>query len=103
MVFRDWRMCSQATDLELCTLSSFSLSAQKWKPVWLSLFPQSSSGIGRLEIQDMGGTVGFTFTATQSAPLNVPSRILCAYLKCHQLNSCYRLQSAGITDASFIA
>eukprot|EP00066_Takifugu_rubripes_P006983 XP_003972160.1 PREDICTED: docking protein 3-like isoform X1 [Takifugu rubripes] len=30
-------------------------SGKKWKPVWLSLFPQSSSGIGRLEIQDMGG------------------------------------------------
>ncbi|XP_049428424.1 docking protein 3 [Epinephelus fuscoguttatus] len=28
---------------------------KKWKPVWLSLFPPSSSGVGRLEIQDMGG------------------------------------------------
>nr|XP_046256848.1 docking protein 1-like [Scatophagus argus] len=30
-------------------------AGKKWKPVWLSLFPQSSSGVGRLEIQDMGG------------------------------------------------
>uniref|UniRef100_H3C8A4 IRS-type PTB domain-containing protein n=1 Tax=Tetraodon nigroviridis TaxID=99883 RepID=H3C8A4_TETNG len=30
-------------------------SGKKWKPVWLTLFPQSSSGIGRLEIQDVGG------------------------------------------------
>ncbi|XP_037621804.1 docking protein 1-like isoform X1 [Sebastes umbrosus] len=28
---------------------------KKWKPVWLSLFPPSGSGVGRLEIQDMGG------------------------------------------------
>ncbi|XP_031601306.1 docking protein 3-like isoform X1 [Oreochromis aureus] len=28
---------------------------KKWKPVWLSLTPPSSSGVGRLEIQDMGG------------------------------------------------
>ncbi|XP_077936249.1 uncharacterized protein dok1a isoform X2 [Gasterosteus aculeatus] len=27
----------------------------KWKPVWMSLFPSSSDGVGRLEIQDMGG------------------------------------------------
>lgn len=32
-----------------------SLCPQKWKPVWLSLTPPSSSGVGRLEIQDMGG------------------------------------------------
>ncbi|KAK2815544.1 hypothetical protein Q5P01_026011 [Channa striata] len=30
-------------------------AAKKWKPVWLSLFPPSSSGLGRLEIQDVGG------------------------------------------------
>ncbi|XP_028272593.1 docking protein 3 [Parambassis ranga] len=30
-------------------------AGKKWKPVWLSLFPHSSSGVGRLEIQDMGG------------------------------------------------
>ncbi|KAM7393545.1 hypothetical protein PAMP_020408 [Pampus punctatissimus] len=30
-------------------------AGKKWKPVWLSLFPPSSSGVGRLEIQDMGG------------------------------------------------
>ncbi|KAM9857718.1 docking protein 3-like [Aulostomus maculatus] len=30
-------------------------AGKKWKPVWLSLVPPSSSGIGRLEIQDMGG------------------------------------------------
>ncbi|XP_061580139.1 docking protein 3 [Cololabis saira] len=28
---------------------------KKWKPVWLSLFPPCSSGVGRLEIKDMGG------------------------------------------------
>ncbi|CAJ1053933.1 docking protein 1 isoform X1 [Xyrichtys novacula] len=34
-------------------------AGKKWKPVWLSLFPHSSSGVGRLEIQDMaGGAVG---------------------------------------------
>lgn len=32
-----------------------SLCPQKWKPVWLSLTPPSSRGVGRLEIQDMGG------------------------------------------------
>lgn len=30
-------------------------AGKKWKPVLLSLFPPSSNGIGRLEIQDMGG------------------------------------------------
>ncbi|KAM7009684.1 uncharacterized protein LKV04_001622 [Tautogolabrus adspersus] len=30
-------------------------AGKKWKPVWLSLFPHSSSGVGRLEIQAMGG------------------------------------------------
>ncbi|XP_018556467.1 docking protein 1 [Lates calcarifer] len=30
-------------------------AGKKWKPVWLSLFPPSSSGVGRLEIQDLGG------------------------------------------------
>ncbi|XP_074553000.1 docking protein 2 [Halichoeres trimaculatus] len=30
-------------------------AGKKWKPVWLSLFPHSSSGVGRLEIQDVGG------------------------------------------------
>ncbi|KAL6110002.1 uncharacterized protein ACO6RY_19175 [Pungitius sinensis] len=30
-------------------------AGKKWKPVWLSLFPSSSDGGGRLEIQDMGG------------------------------------------------
>ncbi|XP_072240143.1 docking protein 2-like isoform X2 [Leuresthes tenuis] len=30
-------------------------AGKKWKPVWLSLFPHSSSGVGRLEIQDIGG------------------------------------------------
>ncbi|XP_038144197.1 docking protein 1-like isoform X1 [Cyprinodon tularosa] len=30
-------------------------SNQKWKPVWVSLFPPSSNGVGRLEIRDMGG------------------------------------------------
>lgn len=65
------RRVNNGTDRSLnSALSSFSVSAQKWKPVWLSLFPQSSSGIGRLEIQDMGGTVGFSFTLTQSALLN---------------------------------
>ncbi|CAK6976078.1 uncharacterized protein LOC128366931 [Scomber scombrus] len=33
-------------------------AGKKWKPVWLSLFPPSSSGVGRLEIQDMGGGAG---------------------------------------------
>lgn len=33
-------------------------SGKKWKPVWLSLFPASSSGIGRLELQDLGGPTG---------------------------------------------
>ncbi|RVE76748.1 hypothetical protein OJAV_G00012080 [Oryzias javanicus] len=28
---------------------------KKWKPVWLSLLPPSSSGVGRLEIQDVAG------------------------------------------------
>ncbi|XP_068448203.1 docking protein 1-like [Clinocottus analis] len=28
---------------------------EKWKPVWLSLFPPSSGGVGRLEIQNIGG------------------------------------------------
>ncbi|KAM6940423.1 docking protein 3 [Xenentodon cancila] len=28
---------------------------KKWKAAWLSLFPPSSSGVGRLEIKDMGG------------------------------------------------
>ncbi|MED6256106.1 hypothetical protein ATANTOWER_020033, partial [Ataeniobius toweri] len=27
---------------------------KKWKPVWLSLFPHSSCGVGRLEIRDLG-------------------------------------------------
>ncbi|XP_026158246.1 docking protein 1-like [Mastacembelus armatus] len=31
-------------------------ASKKWKPVWLSLFPPSSSGVGRLEIQDIGGS-----------------------------------------------
>ncbi|KAF3687110.1 Docking protein 1 Downstream of tyrosine kinase 1 [Channa argus] len=30
-------------------------AGKKWKPVWLSLFPHSSSAVGRLEIQDVGG------------------------------------------------
>ncbi|KAM4584894.1 docking protein 1 [Odontesthes bonariensis] len=30
-------------------------AGKKWKLVWLSLFPHSSSGVGRLEIQDIGG------------------------------------------------
>ncbi|XP_044041676.1 docking protein 1 [Siniperca chuatsi] len=30
-------------------------AGKRWKPVWMSLFPCSSSGVGRLEIQDMGG------------------------------------------------
>ncbi|XP_056225611.1 docking protein 1 isoform X2 [Seriola aureovittata] len=30
-------------------------SGKKWKPVWLSLFPPSSSAVGRLEIQGVGG------------------------------------------------
>ncbi|TKS69375.1 Docking protein 1 [Collichthys lucidus] len=30
-------------------------AGKRWKPVWLSLFPQSSSGVGRLEILDVGG------------------------------------------------
>ncbi|XP_076583898.1 docking protein 3-like [Chaetodon auriga] len=30
-------------------------AGKKWKPVWLSLFPHTSSRVGRLEIQDMGG------------------------------------------------
>ncbi|XP_040002539.1 docking protein 3-like [Xiphias gladius] len=30
-------------------------TGKKWKPVWFSLFPPSSSGVGRLEIQNMGG------------------------------------------------
>ncbi|XP_071392082.1 docking protein 1 isoform X2 [Centroberyx affinis] len=34
-------------------------AGKKWKLVWLSLCPPSSSGVGRLEIQDMrGGGVG---------------------------------------------
>ncbi|XP_051242084.1 docking protein 1 [Dicentrarchus labrax] len=33
-------------------------AGKKWKPVWLSLFPPSASGVGRLEIQDMGGIGG---------------------------------------------
>ncbi|XP_072319703.1 docking protein 1-like isoform X2 [Eucyclogobius newberryi] len=33
-------------------------SGRKWKPVWLTLVPPSSSGIGRLEIQTLGGTTG---------------------------------------------
>lgn len=49
------------------TTSEFSgVFFQKWKPVWLSLFPQSSSGVGRLEIQDMGGTrMGFYHLLSQ--------------------------------------
>ncbi|XP_042244042.1 docking protein 1 isoform X1 [Thunnus maccoyii] len=30
-------------------------AGKKWKPVCLSLFPHSSNGVGRLEIQNMGG------------------------------------------------
>ncbi|XP_070684596.1 docking protein 2 [Pempheris klunzingeri] len=30
-------------------------AGKEWKPVWLSLFPHSCNGVGRLEIQDMGG------------------------------------------------
>ncbi|XP_076001921.1 uncharacterized protein dok1a [Genypterus blacodes] len=30
-------------------------AGKKWKQVWLSLFPPSNNGVGRLEIQDMGG------------------------------------------------
>ncbi|XP_034044643.1 docking protein 1-like [Thalassophryne amazonica] len=30
-------------------------AGKKWKPVWLSLFPPSTNGVGRLEIQDIGG------------------------------------------------
>ncbi|XP_023287139.1 docking protein 1-like [Seriola lalandi dorsalis] len=30
-------------------------SGKKWKPVWLSLFPPSTSAVGRLEIQGVGG------------------------------------------------
>ncbi|XP_068583244.1 docking protein 1-like [Cebidichthys violaceus] len=30
-------------------------AGKKWKPVWLYLFPPSSGGVGRLEIQNMGG------------------------------------------------
>ncbi|KAK7929777.1 hypothetical protein WMY93_006172 [Mugilogobius chulae] len=33
-------------------------SGRKWKPVWLALVPPSSSGVGRLEIQPLGGTIG---------------------------------------------
>lgn len=33
-------------------------AGKKWKPVWLTLVPPSSSGVGRLEIQDLGGTIG---------------------------------------------
>ncbi|XP_060904839.1 docking protein 3 [Labrus mixtus] len=33
-------------------------AGKKWKPVWLSLFPHSSSGVGRLEVQAMGGDHG---------------------------------------------
>ncbi|XP_020788640.2 docking protein 1-like [Boleophthalmus pectinirostris] len=32
-------------------------SGKKWKPVWLTLVPPSSSGVGRLEIQDQGGSL----------------------------------------------
>lgn len=33
-------------------------SGKKWKPVWLSLFPSSCSGVGRLELQDGAGLTG---------------------------------------------
>ncbi|XP_055080603.1 docking protein 1-like [Periophthalmus magnuspinnatus] len=33
-------------------------SGKKWKPVWLTLIPPSSSAVGRIEIQDQGGTLG---------------------------------------------
>lgn len=41
---------------------SVSYPTQKWKPVLLSLFPPSSSGVGRLEIQDVGGTLATSLT-----------------------------------------
>ncbi|XP_028999182.1 docking protein 2 isoform X2 [Betta splendens] len=41
-------------------------AGKKWKPVWLSLFAPSSSGVGRLEIQDVGG--GDSGTRRQQLP-----------------------------------
>lgn len=41
---------------------SVSYPTQKWKPVLLSLFPPSSSGVGRLEIQDVGGRLAASLT-----------------------------------------
>lgn len=57
--------------LEL-SLTVSLLCPQKWKLVWLSLFPPSSSGVGRLEIQEAGGTASISVTSCPGVALKQP-------------------------------
>lgn len=67
--------------LEL-SLTVSLLCPQKWKLVWLSLFPPSSSGVGRLEIQEAGGTASISVTSCPGVALKQP---LCLQLFTEQL------------------